>query len=805
MIDNGRYDPGRRRLWVALFVLISLGFVVGGFLFYRSETNRIQLQKSLELKTIAEFKANQIGDWRLERLAQADRTAASPFFVRGIEDWLRHPDTPGRREDLKKRLRLEQRYDKFADVCLISTNGRIVFSLSERPDPIDVADVQAITEATRRHQAVLSYLYRSRSGRVYIDAVAPVADAAGRPLGVILFRSDAKTFLYPLIESWPTPSRTAETLMVRKDGRNILFLNDLRHRANTALSLSYPLNATDTPAVQAVLGKEGAFRGKDYRGVEVLADLRPIPGSPWFMVAKVDTAEILAEARYRAVVVFLGTLFLILLTASTIAYIYRHRQAYLFKTLYHAEQEQREAHELFRTTLYSIGDAVITTDASGEVKHMNRVAERLTGWQEGEAQRKPLPEVFPIVNEYTRAGVANPVERILREGNVIGLANHTVLIAKDGREYPIADSGAPIHDEKGAIIGAVMVFRDRTEERRAQQALKESKASLDLALQSASMGVWHWDLKEDKRYFDDQACRLLGIEPAAFTGTPDEFFDVVHPDDREMLKTALSRTIERDVPYEPAYRAVWPDGSVHYIAARGRIVRDDADRPERINGIIWDITEHKIMEELLRRSVKEREILIEEIHHRVKNNLQVISSMISLQSDYVEDGRIKELFQESVDRVNSMARIHARLYQSGDYSHIDFGNHVRDLCAQLYASYRLDTDSIALDISAEDISVNINTAIPLSLIINELLSNAMKHAFPGGRKGTITVALRARLGEAAVSVSDTGIGFPDSLDFRTTGSLGLQLVVQLVDQIGGSIEMSSREGTTFLVTFPVAP
>ena len=463
-----------------------------------------------------------------------------------------------------------------------------------------------------------------------------------------------------------------------------------------------------------------------------------------------------------------------------------------------AEHALLDAEQRWATTLSSIGDAVIATDLAGKVTFMNAVAEEMTGWTFSEASMKPVTEVFHIINEHNRKEAESPVVKVLGEGMVVGLANHTILVKKSGTEVLIDDGGAPIRDVDGKTTGAVLVFRDRTEQRKAEQALKESKTRLDLALQSASMGVWYRDLVEDKRYIDDQACHLLGIDPATFTGAEDEFFEAVHTDDREMVKTALARTIEHDVPYEPEYRAVWPDGSVHHIAARGRLARDDTNNtPERINGIIWDITKRKKMEEILRASLKERDILIKEIHHRVKNNLQIISSMISLQSNYVEDVRVKELFRESADRVYSMARIHTRLYQSGDYSHIDFGSHVRDLCAQFYASYRLDTDSIALDISAEDISVDINTAIPLSLIINELLSNAMKHAFPGGRKGTITVTLRGRLKEAAISVSDTGIGFPDSLDFRTTGSLGLQFVVQLVDQIGGSIEMSSGEGHHF--------
>ena len=306
MINSRSFDLGRRRYWTAFVFLISLGFIAGGSLLYRSETNDIRQQKSLQLRTIAELKANQIRQWRLDRLAHADRTVRSPPFVREIENLIKDPSIPGHREGLKDWLRLEQQYDTFADICLVSTDGRILLSLSERPDPIDIADTQAIEKSMKNRQAVLSELYRSRSGRVYIDAVAPVMDKRGKPLTMAVFRSEANTFLYPLIESWPTPRASAETLLVCKEGDHVLFLNNLRHRANAALTLRYPFTAADTPAVQAVLGKRGIFFGQDYRGVEVLADLRPIPQSPWFMVAKVDTAEILAEARYRAVVVSLA-------------------------------------------------------------------------------------------------------------------------------------------------------------------------------------------------------------------------------------------------------------------------------------------------------------------------------------------------------------------------------------------------------------------------------------------------------------------------------------------------------------------
>ena len=363
-----------------------------------------------------------------------------------------------------------------ADALLLDLDGNVIASASDQPESLNSIEKKAIGESIASGSPVLSDMYRTPDGAILIDAVSPILDPQGRPIAVALYRTDPESVLFPLIQTWPTPSQTAETLLVQKDGDDVAFLNDLRHRENTALSLREPLNSHDVPAVQAVSGKTGLFQGKDYRGVEVLADLRPIPDSPWFMVAKVDTSEILDEARYRGAVAIIFSGLFILLTAGLTAYGYRHRQARLYRSLYKSEREQREAEELFRTTLYSIGDAVITTDTRGLAQQMNPVAERLTGWLEAEARGKSLDEVFQIVQEESRAPVENPVQRVLTEGKVVGLANHTVLISRDGTERPIADSGAPIRSEDGSILGVVLVFRDQTEEKAAAELLKQSEA-----------------------------------------------------------------------------------------------------------------------------------------------------------------------------------------------------------------------------------------------------------------------------------------------------------------------------------------
>jgi PAS domain S-box-containing protein len=304
--------------------------------------------------------------------------------------------------------------------------------------------------------------------------------------------------LYPLIQNWPTPSKTAETLLVRKAEDSVLFLNRLRHSINSPLSLSIPLTKVEVPAVQAILGAKGIYEGIDYRGVNVLSIILPIIETPWFMVAKVDSNEIFAELNARATLIFILTFFLILFFSALIAWFYHYRQRNIYRKLLESEVELHQSQEEFKATLYSIGDGVITTDKDGNVKRLNPVAEMLTGWKEKDAKGEKLEKVFNIISEETRKTVENPVFKVLKEGLIVGLANHTLLISKNGTEIPIADSGAPIKNSKGEIVGVVMVFRDQTEERKSHSAIIASETRYRRLFESAKDGILILDAETGK-------------------------------------------------------------------------------------------------------------------------------------------------------------------------------------------------------------------------------------------------------------------------------------------------------------------
>jgi two-component sensor histidine kinase len=215
-----------------------------------------------------------------------------------------------------------------------------------------------------------------------------------------------------------------------------------------------------------------------------------------------------------------------------------------------------------------------------------------------------------------------------------------------------------------------------------------------------------------------------------------------------------------------------------------------------------DITERKRAEDQIKASLEEKEVLLREIHHRVKNNLQIISSLLNLQSRYIKDKQVLHVFQESQDRIKSMVLIHKKLYQSKDLARIDFAEYVRSLIADLFRSYKADYDLITLKTNIDDVFLGIDTAIPCGLIINELVSNSLKYAFPEGGQGEIRIDLHSeKEGKFTLIVSDSGVGFPEDLDFRNTESLGLQLACTLVDQLQGTIGLDRTGGTKFKIAF----
>jgi PAS domain S-box-containing protein len=219
---------------------------------------------------------------------------------------------------------------------------------------------------------------------------------------------------------------------------------------------------------------------------------------------------------------------------------------------------------------------------------------------------------------------------------------------------------------------------------------------------------------------------------------------------------------------------------------------------------ISDISERKHREEQIARSLREKETLLSEVHHRVKNNLQIVHSLLDMQTSSVADRQARDALIDSCNRVRSMAQIHQSLYQSEDIAKVNFANFCEGLISSLFAAYNIDMERIRVKSDLADVELAIDQAVPCGLVANELIANALKHGFPGAHSGEITISTRKdEKNVVELTVSDTGVGMPDGFEFGKDNGLGLQLIELLVDQIGGTLRVDTSGPTTFVITFAI--
>jgi len=345
---------------------------------------------------------------------------------------------------------------------------------------------------------------------------------------------------------------------------------------------------------------------------------------------------------------------------------------------------------------------------------------------------------------------------------------------------------------------------DVTERKLAEDALRRSESLLAEAEGLAHLGSWSWDVGADEVHWSDDLCRIFGRTRETMSPSYEGFFACVLEEDQPVVTDAVRASLDKGTPYDAHYRIVLPDGSMRFIHAQGKVIFDKEKNPIRMFGTVLDITERKQAERKLEESLREKELLLKEVHHRVKNNLQVITSLLTLQSRETDDQQVLDILNESQGRVRSIALVHEKLYQSSDLASIDFADYCRSLAAALFRSYGVNPDNISFAVDDEGHSVSIDAAIPCGLIVSELLSNSLKYAFPDGRKGNIRVALEMKKNrEYVLSVCDDGIGLPEGFALQKSESLGLKLVQTLAEQIGGRVKVRDLGGAAFEIVFPI--
>lgn len=598
MKSTSKINLNTRGQFVVLIAIASILVAIGAYFIYSYQANKTLQSKEKTLTAIAALKSQQLSDWVLDELHDIQIIATNPYLAEEVKIFMRSGSLADKSR-LTKFLSQIKNVNDYKDVIIVSFNGKIEATAGEQPGVLNEVELRTIEKAFIQKKTLGTDLFRHESNgeeKIFISFISVIKDADNNVLAALIGRFDASLSVYPMIEEWPIPSQTSESYLFRVEADSIVYLNNLQHINNTALNLRIPRINTELITSQAVSGKVGLVAGKDYRNEEVTGFISKIEGTPWYLISKIDDSEIYQGKYVIAGVVAGLALLLIFIITFFIGFIYKRRQKNIFKELYIKESEVWQQQEKFKVTMDSLGEGVIVTDMDAKVQYMNNHAEALTGWWFSDAQGRNLGEVYPVKNEETGEKENNILEKVKKHGIVKELANHTLLVSKNGKEIPVMDTGAPIFGADGSLTGIVISFQDETEKRAQNRLIKESEQNLREFFEN--------DISGD--YFATADGEILKCNPAFAQilgySSPDELIgrDILefyrNPVDREeFLKITQEFKIIKNFKVKLRHK----DGSELFCVLNIVGSFDESGSLVKYFGYLQDLTQQRVAEDKL--------------------------------------------------------------------------------------------------------------------------------------------------------------------------------------------------------------
>ena len=457
------------------------------------------------------------------------------------------------------------------------------------------------------------------------------------------------------------------------------------------------------------------------------------------------------------------------------------------------EEERTRLNAMIETAM----DAIITTDADGRIVVFNRAAETMFGRTAAEVSGRPLAQLLPDLDPVGGTLLAAP----RTSGTALPpptrqLGITVSAVRADGQRFPAEASVSTLATREGEYRTAII--RDISARVSAEASLRH----LADIVESSGDAIISESLDGRITSWNDAARKLLGWDAEEMIGQP---LDRVIP--RDLPEAALSartrmRAGDEVKPFDAS--RIRKDGSTVAVSVTLSAIRDYDGVLTGFSAITRDMTEKRLIETELKSALREQQTLLKEVYHRVKNNLQVVTSLFNLQLRSMPAGPARDTLEAGASRVRSMALVHEMLYQSGDLSSVDLARYIEDLCTQLGMAHNAGERGIRIVARSQRIHVSLDIAVPLGLALNELIVNSLKHGFSGQRAGRIEVQLSATgPGHAALEVSDNGVGFPPDMEERKPASLGLRLVVSLGRQLDARLTMENRQGAYSRLEFPI--
>lgn len=458
------------------------------------------------------------------------------------------------------------------------------------------------------------------------------------------------------------------------------------------------------------------------------------------------------------------------------------------------EQQLSETNAFLSTMIETAPIAVVLLDNEAKVELWNHKAEETFGWSRDEA----LGKIIPYVPKSKKKELKDNLAKALSSNE--GLRLELERVTRSGEIIYLREFVTPITNAEGINDKVLVLIEDITEAKYVQNALIESEFKYRNLVEVSNDLIWKMDQNGTVNFINNAVIRILGYNPDSISGS--DFSKLIHSEYWERWEELYSK-LKSGISVQN-FDLILADNTGHRVILNATL-HPMYDSQEELSGFscyaadLTQVIEHK---EHLETMLKEKEILIKEIHHRVKNNLAVVSSLLTLQSIKVNDESITQLLTESQSRIKSIATIHEKLYQNELFSSIEIKGYLRQLVQDIYDTYRSPDKEISVNVLGDDVYLNVNQAVPFAILANELVVNAFKYAFQGLHKGEINLFVTKNAdGELTFTVSDNGVGLPENFSTENSNSLGMTLVENLTQQLSATLKVQSIRGASFSIRF----
>ncbi|MHB9137844.1 MAG: PAS domain S-box protein [Victivallaceae bacterium] len=592
--------PSGYKMFAVFCMLLGIVAVLG-ICYFNYQKKNIVFEKQNDLAAIADLRVAQIGRWRTERLNHIEYIYKNPLFYRQVKAFFDNPGDAEKQNDVLTWLKSLQELKIFDDVYLFDAGGTEIFGINTS-GPLGPHAKELMFRARIDLRPVFSDLHTATTvDFAHFDIAIPLVEPkhSGSLTGILFMRLKPQNGLYQRTQTWPTPSRSAETMLVRRENNNVLYLNDLRHKPDCALKLRLPVDKKNLVAGMAIKGEEGVFEGVDYRNVPVLAVSRKIPGTVWFMIAKVDRAEIYAPLRQQIWIAGAGVFLLAVIAGVTVRFWWWRQRSRFNLELYEERQRAEEKIRNLAAIVENSNVAIITTDLDGVITGWNRAAETIYGYKESEMFGKSVSMLTPPDRQNEIVEIVNKTKDGILVENY-----ETIRLDKNGTPLNLSLTISPIFDHSGKVTGASSIALDVTAQKKIEDELRSNEVRLKLILDSLAAGVVLID-PETHLIADvnPAAARLIGAATDQIIGKMcHKFF--CPAEEGNCPITDLKQTVdnsERIMLTADGRKLVIIKTATEVVIGKRKYILEN----------FMDITEHKQAEMLLQKSEEEYHNLFE--------------------------------------------------------------------------------------------------------------------------------------------------------------------------------------------------